>query len=111
MAFKTWASGDILTASDLNAFVVKCQSLYKMVVGTTPYSISATNSTTVTVSYGVTFTTILAVISTIRSGSNIGLLATLMGAPGVSSAAVYVSTPGGGNTTISGDIHWMAVGT
>ena len=111
-SFHTWAAADILTASDLNTFVAKVPSLYKVIAGKTAYSISASNSTTITVSYGFTYSTLIAgPICTVRSGSNIGLLATLMGAPGLSSASVYVSTPGGGTTTISGDVHWIVIGT
>jgi|SRR6266496_3750386 len=111
MAFKTWASGDVLTAADLNAFVVKCQSLYKVVAGQTAYTITATNGVGITVTYGVTFTTIIALLLTPRSNSAIPLIAYMNGAPGLSTAAARVETPGGGNTSVTGEVHWIAIGT
>ena len=116
MAFKTWASGDILTAADLNGTVMKCQSLYKVVAGQTGYTITAnTSSTTQSVSYGVTFSTLIAfIIGGIESNSSIDLVGTLNGAPGLSTASVRIVEKDGNNIVagVSGrNIHWIAIGT
>ena len=116
LTFKTWASGDILTAADLNGFVAKSPSLYKLVAGQTAYTISAGgNSTTVTCSYNFTFATLIAfIIGGIESNSSIDLVGTLNGSPGLSSASVRIAEKDG--TAIAGgvsgrNVHWIAIGT
>jgi hypothetical protein len=111
MAFKIWNSGDILTASDLNSFVVKCQSTYKQIAGQTAFSLSSASSVIITVSYGFTFATIVAFVGWVQSGSNIDLISTGNGAPGLSSAGVRICTPGLTSTTISSQYHWIVIGT
>lgn len=111
MAFKTWASGDILTAADLNGTVVKCQSLYKVVAGQTAFSLSSQNGTAVTVTYGVTFSTIIAVILSAQSSSSVPIVAYMNGAPGLSTASCRADVSNLSSQSCSGAIHWWAIGT
>lgn len=82
----------------------------RIVTGQTAYSISAANGVAITVTYGFTFSSLKALLLTVKSDSNIPLVAYMNGVPGVSSAAVRVETPGGGTTTQSGVVHWLAIG-
>jgi|SRR5215471_6183068 len=111
MAYKTWASGDVLTASDLNSFVVKTQSLYKVQAGTTAYTISSAAAANFTVTYGPTFATVIAFLITVKSSANVDLVGTQNGSPGLSTCSVRLAEKSGISGTYSGDIHWLVIGT
>jgi hypothetical protein len=111
---KTFNAGDVLTAADLNTNMIQpgtSSTGTRIVAGQTAYTISAVNGVQITISYGMTFSSLTALLLSVKSGSNIPLVAYHNGAPGNSSAAVRVETPGGGTTTVSGFIHWLAIGT
>lgn len=110
MAFKTWATGDVLTAADLNT-LAKAPGTFKIKAGTTAYSLSTESQKQITVTYGETFSTILAFIPAVKSSASDGLVCMMDGDPGTTSAVVLVYKPGGGNTTRAGNIHWIVVGT
>lgn len=112
----TFNSGDVLTASDMmNNLVQRAGSgtpAYKILAGTTAYSLSSASAVNVTADYSAaSFSAIIAVILTVQSGSSIDLIADLNGAPGTSSASVRIVQKDGANTTISSNLHWLAIGT
>lgn len=83
----------------------------KLKAGTTAYSIVAAAGVSITITYGFTFATLIALVASVKSDSNIPLITYLNGAPTLSSAGARVETKGGGNTTNAGDVHWIAIGT
>jgi len=109
---KIFVTNDPLPASDLNGLMQPGTSGTgtRTVAGTTAYSISATNAVTVTVTYGFTFSSAPKLIMTVQSGSNIPLLAYMNGGNTTTTASVRVENTAGTSVTISGSVHWVAIG-
>ena len=84
----------------------------RIAAGKQAYSISSANGVGITVTYGITFTTLVSLQVTVKSDSNVGMIAFPNGAPGLSSAAVFVQFRDAGTTSSqAGDVHWLAIGT
>jgi len=98
-------------AADIRGLVVVGATGWKVKAGKTAYTMTAQSGIDVTVTYGTTFATVVALLLTVKSDSNIPLISYMNGAPGLSSAGTRVETKGGGNTTQSGDLHWIVIGT
>jgi hypothetical protein len=110
---KTFNSGDVLSASDLNTNMVQPGTAgtgVRIVAGTTSFTMSAEISKQVTVSYGFTFSAAPTVVGTVRTNSNIPLICFHNGAPGVSSATMAVWDSNNNAETGSFAIHWVAIG-
>jgi hypothetical protein len=83
-----------------------------VLAGSTAYSLSATNQTTVSCDYSAaSFSAIVAVTATASASSSNRIDVTLNGAPGTSSASVIVRQSENVNATTSGNVYWIAVGT
>lgn len=111
---KVFNAGDVLPASDLNTNMMQPHTAgtgTRIVAGKTAFTITSAISGTASISYGVTFTTLTSVVATVQSGSNIDLVLTWSGAPTTSGATARLAEKGGGTVTISGNVHWVAIGT
>lgn len=113
---KTYVTGAVLTAADLNNNVVQRAGSgtpgYKILAGTTAYSMSAVTATTVSCDYSAaSFSAIVSFTATATAGSSNRIDVTLNGNPGTSSASVIVRQSENVNASTSGNVNWIAVGT
>jgi hypothetical protein len=108
----TTAWGDSV-ANQLNTSPITLNvGAVKLLAGQTAYSISATNGVAVTVTYGVTFSSLIAFLVSVESGANVPLITYANTTPGLSScSSVRVEHPTGATVTRSGNVHWLAIGT
>jgi len=103
----------VLPASDLNTNMIQpgtAGSGTRIASGKTAYSLSAANAASFAVTFGFTFSAAPTMVATVRSGSNIDLIATIQGVTTTTGATVRVAEKSGTPVTLSGDIHWIAIG-
>jgi hypothetical protein len=107
-------AGDVLPASDLNTNMLQPHTAgtgTRVVAGKTAFTITTAISGTASISYGVTFTALTSLVGTVQSASNIDLVLTWSGAPTTSGATARLAEKSGSSVTVSGNVHWIAVGT
>ena len=103
----------VLPAADLNTNMIQpgtAGSGTRLVSGKTAWSLSAVNAASFTVSFGFTFSAAPVVVAIARSGSNIDLVATISGVTTTTGCTIRLAEKSGTNVTLSGDIHWIAIG-
>ena len=111
---KVFNSGDVLPASDLNTNMLQPHTAgtgTRLVAGKTAFTITSAISGTASISYGVTFSALTSLVGTVQSASNIDLVLTWSGAPSTSGVTARLAEKSGATVTVSGNVHWVAVGT
>lgn len=93
------------------AFLPQVPSNYQMIAGQSAYTFSALNASNVTVTYGYTFTSIIAVLLSVQTAANNDIVSALNGAPGVTTAAVRLAQKDAIAISTTGFVHWLVIGT
>lgn len=85
----------------------------RIAAGKTAFNFAGASSTTVTVSYGVTFTTLTAFIASVSTtGGAFDVVMTGQAAPGTSSSGtIRLADRTLTASTAQGNVHWIAIGT
>lgn len=113
---KTFTSGDVLTAADLNNNVVQRGGVgtpgFKVFAGTTAYSMAAVTATTISCDYtAASLSTLIAFTCTATAGSSNRIDTTINGNPTTTTASVIVRQSENVAASTSGNCHWVVFGT
>lgn len=116
MAFKTWASGDVLTASDLNTFVAKSPSLMKIQAGTVSVTMTSVVTATSAVTFPVAFSGAPVVIVGTQYNTSGGTqfvagVDSTTGDPTTTGFTVRTTFVSGSSNTVTAKCWWVAIGT
>jgi len=116
MAFKTWASGDVLTASDLNTFVAKSPSLMKIQAGTVSVTMTSVVTATSAVTFPVAFSGAPVVIVGTQYNTSGGTqfvagVDSTTGGPTTTGFTVRTTFVSGSSNTVTAKCWWVAIGT
>lgn len=112
---KTWATDDVLTASDMNTYVrdnfVLLRPVSIKASGNFSAVFSASNVVTGTLTFGVTFTAGPIVLMQPRISSNLRVCVNLDAAPSTTQAQWRVFQAQGTNISGTAVVDWVAIGT
>lgn len=112
---KTWATDEVLTASDMNTFVrdnidfLKSRTINAS--GTTTYSLSSQSATSINPSFGVTFASAPLVFLQLQVGSNFDHNVNVTGRSTTDFNARIFTNSGNSQDTGNQTAQWIAVGS
>lgn len=115
MAFKTWASGDVLTASDLNTFVAKSPSLMKIQSGTVSVTMTSVVTQTASVTFPLSFASAPVVVVGTQYNTSGGTqfvagVDSTTGDPTTTGFTVRTTFVSGSSNTTTAKCWWIAIG-